>query len=318
MKVDYFCFSVPNLGTTDYNISDDDDENTIWIKTKEKELMDSAQKNNMLIVFNRTDKKFYLNGEEFDVKGSVIFPRSFMCYAEDYAEELLGYLEESGALTIQTKEDLEKIMNWPQRIQPMHRRIVQTSYKEFQDNVEYYKLIFKNIFFKTAKKSDTHCVLKSFGYIDIGGEKYFVTKPTLWGVALEDSVFLSDVFKPIIDKENDMDCREYRVFVLNNTLLSISRSYVDYPTKVPNDVKMFAEEQIKRVASMHDFPSSYVLDIGQVLIDDSEVIDIIEYNPIISSGLEVCNLLVDELINQELTQKPFVKKRSNPNIGVLL
>ncbi len=130
---------------------------------------------------------------------------------------------------------------------------------------------------------------------------------------MEDSIFLSDAFEPIEDKENNMDCKEYRIFVLYNTLLSISRSYVDYPTVIPNSVKLFAEEQINRVSSIHDFPNSYVLDIGQVMIDGREVIDIIEYNPISSSGLEVCNLLVDELINQELTQKHFVKKRINPN-----
>ena len=40
MKIDYFCFSVPCLGMTDYTISENDDENAIWIKTKEQELMD--------------------------------------------------------------------------------------------------------------------------------------------------------------------------------------------------------------------------------------------------------------------------------------
>lgn len=43
MKIDYFCFSVPRLGLTDYCISENDDENTIWIKTKEKELMDGKE-----------------------------------------------------------------------------------------------------------------------------------------------------------------------------------------------------------------------------------------------------------------------------------
>ena len=43
MKIDYFCFSIPSLGTTDYSISENDDENTIWIKTKEQELMDAAK-----------------------------------------------------------------------------------------------------------------------------------------------------------------------------------------------------------------------------------------------------------------------------------
>lgn len=99
---------------------------------------------------------------------------------------------------------------------------------------------------------------------------------------MEDSIFLSDVFEPIKDEKNNMDCKEYRVFVLNNALLSISRSYVDYPTKVPNEVILFVEDQIKKISSMSNFPSSYVLDVGQVLMDGKEVIDIIEFNSISS------------------------------------
>ena len=93
MKIDYFCFSVPCLGTTDYSISENDDENTIWIKTKEQELMDAAKANDMLIVFDRNTKKFYMNSEEIDIKDKVIFPRSFI----STEKELLNKLEEKGA-----------------------------------------------------------------------------------------------------------------------------------------------------------------------------------------------------------------------------
>ncbi len=304
MKIDYFCFSVPCLGTTDYNISENDDENTIWIKTKEQELMDAAKERDMLIVFDRNTKKFYIDSEEIEIRDKVIFPRSFI----STEKELLNQLEENGALSIQTKEDLGKIMNWPQKIQPVHRRVVQTTYEDFQNNSEKYKLFFKNIFLKTVKKSHTHCILKYFGYIDLEGEKYFTTIPTLMNVSLKDSIFLSDVFESIEDEKNNMDCKEYRVFVLNNSLLSISRSYVDYPTEVPNEVILFVEDQIKNISSVPNFPNSYVLDVGQILMDGKEVIDIIEFNPISSSGLEVCNHLVDELVKLEQTPQ-FVKKR---------
>lgn len=304
MKIDYFCVSVPSLDSTDFIINKDDSENTVWIKTKDKELMDSASDNNLLILFDRTTKKFYLDGREIDVKGLVIFPRTFI----PYEEELLTQLEEHGAISIQTRSDVEKVTNWPQKVQPVHRKVIQTTYKEFQDNAEKYRNIFKNIFFKTAKKSNSSCVLRYYGYVNIGGRKLFATKPTLWDVSLDDDIFLSERFESIDDKENDMNCKEYRVFVVNDTLLSISRSYVDYPTEVPDEVKSFVEEQINRVSSIPDFPSSYVLDVGQILMDGREVIDIIEYNPISSSGLEVCNLLVDALVD---STHPLVKKKNN-------
>ena len=117
MKIDYFCFSIPSLYQNDYILNKKDDENDIWIKHKEKELMDSARENNILIVFDRTTKKFYMNNKEFDVKGKVIFPRSFILYEE----ELLTKLEENGAISIQTMKDIENIENWPQKIQPIYR-----------------------------------------------------------------------------------------------------------------------------------------------------------------------------------------------------
>lgn len=307
MKIDYFCFSIPSLYQNDYILNKKDDENDIWIKNKEKELMDSARENNILIVFDRTTKKFYMNNKEFDVKGKVIFPRSFILYEE----ELLTKLEENGAISIQTMKDIENIENWPQKIQPIYRKVIETTYKDFKLNNEYYKSLFKNIFFKTAKKTNTHCTLKSFGFIDICGEKIFFTEPTLWDVSSNDNIFLSETFESIIDIENDMDCKEYRAFVINNNLLSISRSYIDYPTEIPNEVKTFIKEQIEKTSSINDFPNSYVLDVGQMIIDNKEVIDIIEYNQITSSGLEVCNLLVDNLINYNKSkrkEKILIKK----------
>ena len=104
MKIDYFCFSVPSLGTTDYSISENDDENTIWIKTKEQELMNAAKANDMLIVFDRSTKKFYMDSEEINVKDKTIFPRSFI----SGEKELLNQLDKNGALSIQTKEDYAK------------------------------------------------------------------------------------------------------------------------------------------------------------------------------------------------------------------
>ena len=46
-----------------------------------------------------------MNNKEFDVKGKIIFPRSFILYEE----ELLTKLEENGAISIQTIKDIENI-----------------------------------------------------------------------------------------------------------------------------------------------------------------------------------------------------------------
>ena len=133
MKIDYFCFSVPSLGTTDYSISENDDENTIWIKTKEQELMNAAKANNMLIVFDRSTKKFYMDSEEINVKDKIIFPRSFI----SSEKELLNQLDKNGALSIQTKEDLEIIMNW-------HKKFSQYIEKLFKQLMKIFKITLRN------------------------------------------------------------------------------------------------------------------------------------------------------------------------------
>lgn len=306
MKIDYFCFSVPTLDTTDYEISEQDSENTVWIKTKNQELMEDAKENGMLLTFDRTTKNFYKGFDLIDIKGLTIFPISFM----PYEDELLNAISDKGGKSIQTIHERDKIINWPTLIQPTHRTVISTTYKEFLDNHEYYKDVFDSIFFKTAKKSSNHCVLKNYGYFVEDGKTWYYTKPTMWGVSFDDTVFLSEKFEPINDPENDMDCREYRVFVLNHQLLSISRSYVDYPTEVPVEVMEFVLEQIKKASLIKGFPGSYVLDVGEVLIDGKRVIDIIEYNPISSSGLEVCNRLVYDLLNKKSSSKQFQKEKN--------
>lgn len=104
MEIDYFCFSVPSLTSNDYVINEEDDEDTIWIKFKEKELMDAAKENNLLVIFDRNTKKFYIDNKEINLKGKIVFPRSFI----SYEEELLIYLEQNGAESIQKIYDLKK------------------------------------------------------------------------------------------------------------------------------------------------------------------------------------------------------------------
>lgn len=304
MEIEYLCFSVPSLNTTDDIINEEDDENTIWIKTKDKELRDAAEKNNMAIVFDRTTKKFYQNGEEFDIKNKVLFPRSHIAYEEELVTSIL----EQGGIPITTMEDHDKIIYWPNFIKPAHRNIVVTTYKEFMENSENYRAMFQRVFLKTAEKSRIRHILQVFGTVKIEGQEFFFTKPPLFGLKGEDTIFLSEAFESIPDPENEVNSKEYRVFVVNNDLLSISRSYVDYETEVPEGVIAFAQLQIKKISEIKEFPSSYVLDIGEVLMNGKTVIDIIELNPICSSGLEVSHRLVEEILKRRNKPKQFTKK----------
>lgn len=307
MKIDYFCFSVPCLGITDYVLNEEDSENTLWVKSKEIELMDLVRKNNMLIVFDRTTKKFYNEEGEVDIEGKVIFPRSFI----PYREELLKQIEANNAISIETLTDSMMISHWPRRVQPLHRAVIETTYREFVENHKDYKTVFDKIFLKTAKKSRVRSILDFYGEVEIKGKKYFTTKPYLWNLELDDEIFVSDVCTSIEDVSNGVSCKEYRVFVVGNRILSVSRSYVDYPTQVPDKVIEFIKKQVNRLSFIKDFPSSYVLDVGEILVNGVEVIDIIEFNSICSSGLEVSNLLEEDIISLKSVGKNLKYTNSN-------
>lgn len=295
MKIDYFCFSVPNLNSTDYVLNKKDDENIIWVKNNEKELMNQAKECDMLILFDRETKKFYKDNNEFDVQDKTIFPRCFI----PYVQELLTELVNNGAYSIDTVESNQKIMNWPQFIQPIHRKVIPTTYGEFEKNHEKYKIIFNKVFLKTAIKSGIHCSLKHYGNVEMCGNKIFYIDPPLFYLSSNDEIFLTETFDSIEEPQHNLDCSEYRIFVVDNSLLSISRSYADYTMPIPSEVREFAQNQIIRASLTPEFPSSYVLDIGQILMNGKQVIDIIEYNPICSAGLEVNNTLIDKLKSQE-------------------
>ena len=123
------------------------------------------------------------------------------------------------------------------------------------------------------------------------GQNLFYSKPPIFNVKDDDEIMLSEVFEAIDDKENNMDCREYRVFVVDNKIHALSRSYVDYSTKVPARVTKYANSLVDQVKKLKVFASSYVVDLAEMEIHGKEVIDIVEFNPICVAGLEVDNNL---------------------------
>ena len=301
MNIDYFCFTVPNLDSSDFVITEKDDENTRWVKDQDLKLMKKASNAGMLIIFDRETQRFYKDSKPIDIRGLKIFPRSFI----PYEKELIQKLEEAGANSIQTTLDRQKIILWPDYIQPEYRQITHTTYEEFVENWKVYREKFVRLFFKTAEKSHNSCHLKMFGKIQFEGQEFFVTKPTLWHMKNTDHIFLSELYNHIEDKENNKHSREYRMFVVDGEMLDISRSYIDDPTEVPNKVKEFGDYIINKTSKVNNFPKSYVVDLEEMEIAEKNVVDIIEFNPIASSGLEICNDLVGDYLKIRSYESDF-------------
>ncbi len=298
MKIDYICYSVPELGKTDYEITPEDDENVAWVKKTDLAQMQKAQKYGILVVYNRLDKKFYKNGKPFDVSGKHILPKAVIFHEM----ELLKALDGAGAKSLQTVQERAKIDLWPKFFQPMHRKAVITTYGEFKNNYEKYEELFGEVFLKTAEKSSQHYFLSSFGELDFGDQKLFYTHPPIFGISDNEEIFLSKQYESIEDRKNNTNCREYRAFVIDGKIASFSRSYVDYSTKIPDEVLGFAKNFVKGVSST-SFPKNYVIDFGEILVDGEKVIDVLECNPISSSGLEVDNDVVEVIMANKGMEK---------------
>ncbi|MBE7074902.1 MAG: hypothetical protein E7376_02875 [Clostridiales bacterium] len=287
---DYFCFSVPNLNETDFSPSEKDNENVAWIKAEDLKLFKGVAKANRLIVFNREDKKFYKNGKEINVKGLKIFPKCFI----PYAKELLMHLDKAQANSIMKLKDYFVTEHWCEYFQPDHRPVVKTTYGEFKKNYKYYEKNIPKLFFKTVVKGERILNLR-YGSINLGGHELFWTKPPIFNMDDETEIMLSPMFEAIEDPENKADDREYRAFIVNGKVYSLSRSYVDWPTEVPFEVKEYVENKVKQI-SKTNFCKSYVLDVTECITNGKRVIDVIEANAICSSGLEVCNDLLSPLL----------------------
>ncbi len=290
MNIDYFCFSVPSLNTTDLIVKKSDNEKICLLKEKELELMDMARERHMLILFNRQDKKFYADEEIIDVKDKVIFPRSLVMYEK----ELLNALASSLAMVVETNEDVIKIEHWPLYIKPLYREIVVTNFQEFKENALKYKEHFKNIFIQTSKKSDIHFILKNYGYLDLGYKKMFVFNPRI-NIDDKEEIFLSEAFNYVTDFNHNLDPTIYKAFILNKELLSIARVNVKYKESISDDVLIFICSLLKHIEEIPHFPPSYTLLVGEMIVDGKRVIDIVRFESLCSSSLEMGNNLMKEI-----------------------
>lgn len=305
MKIDYYCWTEKSLGISDWALAEYDDENMRWVKTQELKQIEKAQKQDKFIVFDRTTKCFYKNGKEIDIKDKVVFPRAFTYYEK----ELMTELERAGAKSLQTIEDYEKIINWPLMIQPEHRRVKETTYGDFAENYKQYRKEFgRRIFFKTVEKTSKTTIIKSLKIY----KNLIMVNPRVL-VNRKEKIIISKVFKNIPDFKNKMFKHEYRCIVLDGKISTLSRSYIDYPTKVPKEVCDFAKFIVEKIDKTAKFPKNYVIDLGQVRQGLKKYVDIIEFNPITCSGLEIGNSFVnvDSISNDDCNREEINEENNN-------
>lgn len=133
----------------------------------------------------------------------------------------------------------------------------------------------KKIFFKTIEKAYS-------GKVKIEDLK---NNRTLIYTALslhpEDEFMISEYINL---SDDEIGTKEYRIFVYNNQILNISRHTEFVLHKIDKNILSKALKVVEEMKNKA-FPSSYVLDLAEYINNEGKKeIDVIEFNPMITSG----------------------------------
>lgn len=289
--MDYYCF--PTI-TGDLSVFLDLDQYTnsnergFYERTQKSVML--AKKQGKLLLYDLRTKTFIdSDGKTVNIKGKEIFPR---CKIQE-SEELLNAIEKNGGNSIVSYNDSKMIENWFKYIK-IKRKFIQTTFGALKQHLNFYDLNYGNHFFmKTVKKqfSNKCGIITVFDepnlYAFANNRMYSVN-----GLISDDStVLVTDTLSIVHD---DYGEREWRVFVVKNKILCISRKSDDLVEIDPSTVEKI-QHMINRISQIADFPSSYSVDFFEYYdpADEDEVIfDICEFNSIEASGVYRNNDLV--------------------------
>ncbi len=255
--------------------------------------------NNKICVFN-SDKEIFcdLSGNPMDLTGKVICPISGMMQVKKIRE----VANKLGIRSFVTTEDDEKIHSWTKWFKTLRntKEFVGSDILSEEGNAKIKELFGEEFFIKTKEKN-----YNAFCKVD-----YFKNKKSILVKALErhssEEFILSEKVNIM---EDELGKLEYRCVVIDNQARNISRITDDIVHKIDERIKGKLEEVVKRLEET-DFPSSYVVDLMVYEKNGVQIVDVIEFNSICSSGMYLYNSIID-LDNSNLMHKDLYKLPQN-------
>lgn len=276
----YYCFVISNkqdlIYTVNYDKISKDRENYKLCIARENyhEILEAVALDRC--IFYNKDKRVFTdyNFNQISIEGKNIFPR---CSAT-VANEMLEDIEKNNGISISTKQDNDKVENWLEYYKPQ-RKILKMSIGEYEES---YIQIFKELAGE-SKKLFIKSVKKGFSIVLKG----LYDDDTLGNKSSKMEIYISEY---IDISKDELGKKEFRCYIVDGKLTSISR-YLDYNEhEIPEDVRQKALQIVSNIPK--EFPSSYVLDLGVYNKNNTSIdIDVIEFNPIISSGKYIYNTI---------------------------
>lgn len=242
------------------------------------------------------------DGNEIDIHGEIIFPRTGVTQIYEMNNEIVNH----GGIPIVTNDEIHQIENWPNYYETKRKtKVLKGSDLINLDVILKLELTYgEELFLKTTEKNfssvipltllkDSECAFyKALSH------------------HLDEKFIVSEKVDVVEDKYGK---KEYRCFVVNNQVYNISRFTTDVFHKIDNEVLEKANEIVKMLES--NFPKCYVLDLFEYQVDDSICLDVVEINPIHSSGLFLYNSVMrieknNDILHSDLRKisREFIEK----------
>jgi len=237
-------------------------------------------KNNRNVCFYDSENKTFLdkNLNLLDIKGKILIPRYGYVTEFDMEEQI----KQCGGILPFDLDKKEVVRDWINFYQPK-RLIMKVKGKDliddsFLNTIE--KSCGEEIFFKTVDKA----------YSNIVKIDYLKDEKSLIHVTLSEHLDDDFIISEVVDMlEDDMSTKEYRVFVLNSEILSISRCTEFVLHSIDKEIYDYAKSVVENMKE-RNFPSAYVVDLFEYINRDGlREIDVIEFNPYAGSGKYLYN-----------------------------
>lgn len=236
-----------------------------------------------------------------DIKGCVLFPRTGSTQIYDMNDAIV----KSGGTPVITNEEIDKIISWPEYV--LVNRIVKVykGYELLDSNViaQLESNLGKEIFFKTKKKD----------FSDIVDISLLKNQNCVFYKALDahkdDEFIVSEAVEVLSD---ELGIEEYRVFVINGSVMNISRMTTNVFHKVPSDVCDYVSFIVASLKGK--FPTCYSFDVFRVNHNGNKKLDISEFNPIHAAGPYLYNSIVTKTNDLEHSNMEDISYEFRDNI----
>lgn len=247
-------------------------------RSNTEELEYSKSQKNVCYYNKYLDGFFDQNGLPFSITDKIILMRTSI----KYIDTILEAIERKGGIPINSRQDINRIINWKKEISVNHSYLFAKG-KEIIENEEVRRKIVelsneKGFFLKTVEKDFS-------GVIPIE-ELFDSSRGLLPALELhrETDFIISEAVDILSDEYGKL---EFRCFVVDGKILNISRNLLCTYHNIETGVWEQANNLLNRIKRAPDFPITFCMDImvaSSFKNKNLYTYDILELNPLEASG----------------------------------